>query len=94
MTRRQLLESALGLLPVPKVVGMHGSADADAMAVEGIVSSAEHETDEGYFNLVSERAGAQNFTVMATPRDPLWTWLRNHRTRKVEIVFLAVPRTP
>lgn len=78
---------------VPTVVSQIGHADADAIGITGIPTSADHELSEGYFPLCGVTScTASELTLVVKPDTPLWAWLRDRRGSHIEIVFLRVTR--
>lgn len=60
------------------------ASDSDETIVTAKVSSAEHETEEGYFSIGSEA------TVIAKPGTDLHRFLSRQNGRKVRITVTAV----
>jgi hypothetical protein len=60
------------------------AADKDETTLTAQVSSAEHETDEGYFSLGTDA------TVMAKPGTDLQRFLARQKGRKVRITLTLV----
>ena len=72
----------LALLLVGLSIGR--AADRDEAVITARVSSAEHETQEGYFSLGSDA------TVLAKPGTELYRFLSRQNGRKVRISVTAV----
>jgi hypothetical protein len=47
----------------------------------GVVTSADHEMEEGYFTL------GENVTVVAKPGTPLYDWLKGRKGKKVTVTL-------
>lgn len=62
-------------------VGIGRAYDTDETTLTVQVSSAEHETDEGYFSL------GEQATVMVKPGSDLFRFLTRHKGQKVKIVL-------
>jgi len=60
------------------------ASDRDETVVTAQVSSAEHETEEGYFSLGPET------TVMAKPGSDLYKFLARQNGRKVRVTLTLV----
>ena len=60
------------------------ASDRDETVVTAQVSSAEHETEEGYFSLGPEA------TVMAKPGSDLYKFLARQNGRKVRVTLTLV----
>ena len=60
------------------------ASDRDETVVTAQVSSAEHETEEGYFSLGSEA------TVLAKPGSDLYRFLARQNGRKVRVTLTLV----
>jgi len=60
------------------------AADRDETVVTAQVSSAEHETEEGYFSLGSEA------TVMAKPGSELHRFLSRQNGRRIRVTLTLV----
>ena len=64
------------------------AADGDETVFTAKVSSAEHETDEGYFSL------GKDATVLAKPGTPLHQFLSRQNGRDVRITLTLVDGRP
>jgi hypothetical protein len=60
-------------------IGIGRASDRDETTITAQVSSADHETDEGYFSLGADA------TVMAKPGTPLCRFLARQKGRKVKL---------
>jgi len=60
------------------------ASDRDETVVTAQVSSADHETDEGYFSLGSDA------TVIAKPGSPLFQFLTREKGRRVRVTLTEV----
>jgi len=60
-------------------IGIGRASDRDETTITAQVSSADHETDEGYFSLGADA------TVMAKPGTALYRFLARQKGRKVKL---------
>ena len=84
-TVRIALAVVLTLTLVLTGFGVGGAYDRDEMTLTVLVSSADHELEEGYFSL------GENATVMAKPGTDLFRFLSRHRGQKVKILLQESP---
>jgi hypothetical protein len=75
-------EAALGVFPVPAVVGMDGACDGSLIAT-GVLTSADHELAEGYLNV------GRDFSIAMRPESP---WFANVAALKGEQVEIVIRR--
>jgi hypothetical protein len=62
-------------------IGIGRASDRDETSLTAEVSSAEHETDEGYFSL------GPDATVMAKPGSPLFRFLARQKGQRVRLTL-------
>ena len=65
-------------------IGIGRASDRDETTVTARVSSADHETDEGYFSLGPEA------TVIAKPGSPLFQFLARQKGQRVRLTLTHV----
>jgi hypothetical protein len=63
-------------------LGLSIASDAQVAVVTGQITSAEHETDEGYFAL------GQQAIVIAKPGSQLHQWLVTHKGQQVRLTLI------
>ena len=81
---RALLIGSLMILMLFAGLVAGRAADRDQTTVTAQVSSADHETDEGYFSL------GPDTTVMAKPGSDLFTFLAREKGKKVRVTLTVV----
>ena len=65
-------------------IGIGRASDRDETSLTAQVSSAEHETEEGYFSLGTDA------TVMAKPGSPLFRFLARQKGQRVRLTLTEV----
>jgi len=78
---RIALAAWLALALILVGIGVGRASDRDETILTAKVSSADHETEEGYFTL------GDNATVIAKPGSDLYRFLARQRGHKVRIVL-------
>lgn len=84
--RRYLLWFGVLLLAGCLGFGIARASDRDEAELTVLVSSADHELQEGYFSLGAEA------TVMAKPGSELYKFLTRQRGRKIHITLTDTSR--
>jgi hypothetical protein len=77
---RAALVALVALIVVTVGFSRVAGAPEEATAT-GVVTSADHEIEEGYFTL------GENVTVVAKPGTPLHDWLRERKGKKVTVTL-------
>jgi hypothetical protein len=81
----RLLAVALAILTALTAgIGIGKASDRDETSLTAQVSSAEHETDEGYFSLGADA------TVMAKPGTPLFRFLARQKGQRVRLTLTQI----
>jgi hypothetical protein len=80
VTGRQLVVILVALV-VGGVAGGAAVASQASIAVHGVVSATEQESDEGYFAVGGETM------VVAKPQSALHQWLRAHNGQQVRVTI-------
>jgi hypothetical protein len=65
-------------------IGIGRASDRDETTLTAQVSSAEHETEEGYFSLGTDA------TVMAKPGTPLFRFLARQKGQRVRLTLTEI----
>ena len=65
-------------------IGIGRASDRDETTLTAQVSSAEHETEEGYFSLGTDA------TVMAKPGTPLFRFLPRQKGQRVRLTLTEI----
>lgn len=76
-----LMAAWLTLALILMALGVGRAFDRDETSLTVKVSSADHETEEGYFSL------GENATVVAKPGTSLYQFLSRQRGHKIKIVL-------
>ena len=74
----------VALILIAMSIGRAHAADRDESIMTAQVSSAEHETEEGYFSLGPEA------TILAKPGTDLYRFLARQKGHKVRMTITAV----
>jgi hypothetical protein len=75
--------SSLGTFPVPEIVGMSGGCEGFVLAT-GPVDAADHESEEGYFNV-------GGVALSARPNSAAMMRLRTERGKSYDLVLRPIP---
>ena len=78
---RRVVIGLIVLLALTAGIAVGRASDRDEAVITAQVSSADHETDEGYFSLGPEA------TVIAKPGSPLFQFLARQKGRRVKVTL-------